>query len=175
MTALISPETAADIGAIDSLHATVFGPGRFARTAFRLREQGAHDSALSFCIHGDPAIGEPPVIASVRLTWIAASNAQPRGLLLGPLAVAAPWAKRGFGKALMTHAIEAARVAGAGFVLLVGDPPYYAPFGFEAVPQGRLTLPGPVNPSRLLCLWLEETARASVTGRISHIGRFVFA
>jgi len=41
-------ETPADSAAIERLHARTFGPGRFARSAFRIRERLAHDLALSF-------------------------------------------------------------------------------------------------------------------------------
>ena len=47
------------------------------------------------------------------------------------------------------------RGEGFALVLLVGDMPYYGRFGFAPVPPGQITLPGPVDPARLLALELE--------------------
>ena len=51
---------------------------------------------------------------------------------------------------LVRKCVEAASATGAGFVLLVGDEPYYGPLGFLRVSPGRVGLPGPVAPHRLL-------------------------
>src|SRR5579864_2656480 len=45
---VILPETADDAEAIERLHERTFGPGRYAKTAYRLREQVAHRPDLSF-------------------------------------------------------------------------------------------------------------------------------
>lgn len=148
----IRPERADDAAAVEALHAAVFGPGRFARTAFRLREGVPHDPALSLvALKGDALVG------AVRLTpmRIGATPA----LLLGPLCVRPELKNLGVGKTLMRRSMEAARVEGHRLVLLVGDLPYYWPFGFRAVPGGAVTMPGPVDPARLL--WAELVAGAS--------------
>ncbi|MBO6639740.1 MAG: N-acetyltransferase [Roseitalea sp.] len=143
----IAPERAECADAIETLHAEAFGPGRFTRAAFRLREQGPHDPALSFVAlspGGD-------LLGSVRMTPVVTAESGRHGHLLGPLAVAPKHKNQGFGRALVRHAVEAASVTpDSGFVLLVGDAPYYAPLGFCQVPAGRLLLPGPVDPRRLL-------------------------
>ncbi|MCR9123489.1 MAG: N-acetyltransferase [Phyllobacteriaceae bacterium] len=144
---LIAPERAECADAIEALHAEAFGPGRFTRAAFRLREQGPHDPALSFVAlspGGD-------LLGSVRLTPVVAAGSGHHGHLLGPLAVAPDHKNQGFGRALVARAVEAASATkGSDYVLLVGDAPYYAPLGFHQVPAGRLRLPGPVDPRRLL-------------------------
>jgi len=144
---LIAPERAECADAIETLHADAFGPGRFTRAAFRLREQGPHDPALSFVAlspGGD-------LLGSVRLTPVVTTASGHHGHLLGPLAVAPDHKNKGFGRALVRHAVEAASATpDSGFVLLVGDAPYYAPLGFRQVPAGRLRLPGPVDSRRLL-------------------------
>jgi len=73
----------------------------------------------------------------------------------------------GIGARLMEVALEAAREAGHGLVILVGDAPYYARFGFRPVPPGKVTLPGPVDPNRLLVAELSEGALAAVSGLVS--------
>jgi len=66
----------------------------------------------------------------------------------------------------MQASLDAARAAGHGLVVLVGDAPYYRRFGFVPVPAGRLTLPGPVDPARFLWLELRDGASAGLSGAI---------
>ena len=149
MTAfIIAPETGEHDLAIDQLHADAFGPGRFSRAAFRVREQGPHDRSLSLVAVSDDA--ESRLLGSVRMTWIETDATHERGLLLGPLAVQSELKGKGIGKALLRRAVEIARESGAPYILLVGDKPYYRPFGFETVARGKVRLPGPVDPERLL-------------------------
>jgi len=75
-------------------------------------------------------------------------------LLLGPLAVRPDCRGRGIGAALMAYAIAEARARGHPEILLVGDEPYYARFGFSAAATGALSLPGPFERHRLLSLSL---------------------
>ena len=143
---VFAPERADHDAAIEALHAEAFGPGRFTRAAFRLREQGPHDRRLSFVVHD----GEGALLASVRMTAVIASRSGHRGHLLGPLAVAPARKKQGLGRQLVGEAVTAATDHGSQFVLLVGDAPYYGPLGFGVVPAGRVSMPGPVDPRRLL-------------------------
>ncbi|MFS8039150.1 GNAT family N-acetyltransferase [Xanthobacter sp. AM11] len=156
----IAVETPADDGAIDRLHERTFGPGRFARTAFRIREQTGHERALSFTARVGTML-----VGSVRLTRVHI-GATP-ALLLGPLTVEPPFQSVGIGAQLMEVALEAARTAGHGLVVLVGDEPYYARFGFRRVPAGRVTLPGPVDPARLLVAELAAGAADGLAGMVS--------
>ncbi|UIJ72952.1 GNAT family N-acetyltransferase [Aurantimonas sp. HBX-1] len=150
------PDHAPIIGAITD---EAFGPGRFVRAAERVREMAPHDQALSFVAEHDGAI-----IGSVRLTPIAVGRAP--SLMLGPLAVRPDYKNRGVGKALMRIAAEAARAAGERSIILVGDPPYYAPLGYSPLPRGSVIMPGPVDLSRLLGLPLAEGALAELVGRV---------
>lgn len=151
-------EIPADSEAIEALHAEAFGPGRFARAAFRLREGVPHDLTLSFV-----AQSEGTLAASVRLTPIVV-GARP-ALLLGPLAVKPVFKGMGAGKELVRMAVAASRQAGHGAILLVGDLPYYAPFGFEALPPYAVTLPAPVDPQRLLAAGLTDGALTGLAGK----------
>ena len=152
----IVPETIVHESAIEKLHADAFGPGRFARAAFRLREQGPHDPRLSFVAIGE---GEDEAfLGSLRMTWIETQATGARGLLLGPLAVLEELKGQGIGKGLLRHAVDAAGRSGAGYILLVGDEPYYWPFGFHAVTPGAVVMPGPVDPKRLLVCTLQPDA-----------------
>jgi len=145
----IRPEEDSDQTAIDVLQAEAFGPGRFARTAFRIRENVPHRPDLSFV-----GVAGPRIAGSIRLSPITVGGTH--ALLLGPLTVSPDFKNRGLGKALMRTAMDAAATAGDEAVLLVGDAPYYSPFGFQQVPLGRITLPGPVDPARLLIALLND-------------------
>ena len=150
-------ERPADAPVVEAMQQAAFGPGAYARAAFRVREQAPHDPSLSFVTEVAGAL-----IASVRMTPIRIGD--DRGLLLGPLVVEPARKGQGHGKALMRHVMEEARRAGCPFVLLVGDQPYYLPFGFRPVPPGRPSMPGPVDPARLLVAELKPGAAAELRG-----------
>ena len=159
----ILPETPADDAAIERLVARTFGPGRYARTAYRLREGNPHRRDLSFTA----SIGTM-LVGSVRLTPITIGDAQ--ALLLGPLTVEPPFRSHGIGRRLVERALEAARacegVDAARFVLLVGDEPYYGRMGFHRVQPGTVTLPGPVDPHRVLICALGDAPAETAQGTV---------
>jgi len=158
----IRPEQPADAQAIDDLNDRVFGPGRYVRAAYRLRDGVPHDPTLSLV-----AIAHGAIIGSVRLTPIAIGGRP--ALLLGPLCVEPAWQNRGCGKALVRGSVEAARAAGHALVLLVGDEPYYGPLGFTRIPPGQVTMPGPVDPLRLLIAALKVGAADGLAGPVERM------
>lgn len=140
---VLSPVLGSDADAIEALHATVFGPGRFARTAFRLRERAAALLTIS-----RKALLDDELVGAVTMSRI--SIGETSGVLLGPLAVSPDLRDLGIGRLLLAQAVSAAFEAGEPFVLLVGDLPYYQQVGFQRAPFGTMAMPGPVDPSRLL-------------------------
>jgi predicted N-acetyltransferase YhbS len=155
----ILPETADDALAIERLHERTFGPGRYAKSAYRLRERMPHRPELSFTAR----IGTL-LVGSVRLSPIRIGET--RALLLGPLTVEPPFRERGIGYALIERAVAEAKAKGHRLVVLVGDEPYYGKSGFKRIPKGRALLPGPVDPARLLVCELVDGAFAGVSGPI---------
>jgi predicted N-acetyltransferase YhbS len=155
----ILPETADDAVAIERLHERTFGPGRYARSAYRIREGRAHVLELSFTAR----IGTL-LVGSVRLTPICI-GATP-ALLLGPLTVEPPFRARGVGSSLIERALHEAKAAGHSLVVLVGDEPFYGKSGFKRIPKGQVKLPGPVDPARLLVAELKAGAFDGVAGMI---------
>ncbi len=155
---VIEPETPDDAEDIGRLNERVFGPGRFARTAYRIRERAEPDPSLSF-------------VARVGTLLVGANSMTPidiggrPALLLGPLIVEPVFRSQGIGEALVTRSLEAAKAAGWTLVILVGDEPYYSRMGFRPVPPGRITLPGPVDPARLLYCELEPGALDAAEGQ----------
>ena len=93
--------------------------------------------------------------------------------MLGPLAVDPSCRELGVGAALMNHALAAAKARGHGAVILLGDAPYYARFGFSADKTGELSLPGPFERDRLLGLELAEGALDGAWGMIVPTGASV--
>ncbi|HWV54388.1 N-acetyltransferase, partial [Pseudorhodoplanes sp.] len=87
-------------------------------------------------------------------------------LLLGPLTIEPPFRDRGIGLALMQRALADARERGHKLMILVGDEPYYARVGFKRVPRGRVKMPGPVDPARLLVAELVDGAFEGVKGAV---------
>ena len=155
----IRPETADDALAIERLHERTFGPGRVAKTAYRIREGVEHQPELSFTAR----IGTL-LVGSVRLTPIRIGAT--KALLLGPLTIEPPFRDRGNGKALIDRALAEAKAKGHHLVVLVGDEPYYGKSGFVRIPKGRATMPGPVDPARLLVCELVQGAFDDVSGPI---------
>jgi predicted N-acetyltransferase YhbS len=154
----IRPESTLDDEAVERLHERAFGPGRYARTAFRLREgQGAVRRLYSFS-----ALVGSLLVGSVRQSPVLAGGVP--ALMLGPLTVDPSFEGVGVGSALMQAALTGARDGGETLVLLVGDEPYYRRFGFRPVPRGQLALPGPVDPARFLACDLAEGALDKARG-----------
>ncbi len=154
---ILEPATDDDAEPIERLNERVFGPGRFARAAYRIRETTDADPGLSFVAR----VGTLLVGASA-MTPITIGGAP--ALLLGPLIVEPVFRSQGIGEALVKRSLEAAKAAGWKLVVLVGDEPYYARMGFQRAPAGRISLPGPVNPERLLYCELEPGALAATNG-----------
>ena len=132
-----------DAPVVDDLIDRAFGPGRFAKTAERLREGNRLRADLSICAwDGDRLAG------AVRLWPIMIGEA--RVLFLGPFAVDDAWRNQGLGRTLIRRAGALADAAGELAILLVGDAAYFGPLGYDRVPRGRVVLPGPVDPARVM-------------------------
>jgi predicted N-acetyltransferase YhbS len=133
----------ADTTALTDLLTTAFGPGRFARTAERLRE--GNRRILSYDRIALDAQGD---LRGAISFWPVAIAETP-GLLLGPLAVHPDLQGQGVGQKLMQDAFTAIDTQRFAFTILVGDLPYYQKTGFAIAPPA-VRLPGPVDPQRLL-------------------------
>ncbi len=156
----IRPEASGDAPAVGALVAKAFGPGRFAKSAYRLREGVDPEPGLSFV-----AVENAVLRGSVRF-WPIFVGRQP-ALLLGPLAVESDQRGRGLGIALMERGIAEAKRLGHRAVILVGDAPYYARVGFAQLPKDSVKFPGPVDKGRILGLALVDGALESLTGEVA--------
>lgn len=160
---IIRPEAPADSAAVEALNEAGFGPGRFAKSAYRLREGVDPVAGLGFV-----AAQKNELLGSVRFWPIRVGGHEE--LLLGPLAVRGDQRGKGIGIALMQAGIEAARLGPWRGILLVGDEPYYAKVGFSRLPLGRVRFPGPVDERRVLGLSLKGGEMLTVSGQIRRAG-----
>src|SRR5262245_59595041 len=111
LSVTILTERPEDAAPIERLTERTFGPGRYARTAYRIREQIGHRLDLSFTARVGTLL-----VGSVRLTSVRI-GATP-ALLLGPLTVEPPFRDRGIAKALMERALADAKQKGHTLVVL---------------------------------------------------------
>ncbi|HZV22002.1 MAG TPA: N-acetyltransferase [Hyphomicrobiales bacterium] len=158
--ASIRLQTPADGPALMRLKERAFGPGRFARSAYRVREEAPPEPRLCLC-----AITNGVIAGAVEFTPVTIGG-NPGALLLGPLIIDDAYKNQGHGLKLMLEGIERARGLGYRLVILVGDLPYYARAGFAVVPQDRIVLPGPADPARLLYVELIPDALESYRGMV---------
>lgn len=159
----IRAERASDVAAREALLDACFGDNRHTRTCQRLRDGRAPAEGLALS-----AVRQGRLVGSVRL-WHVSAGGIP-ALMLGPLAVEASSRQLGVGAALMDHALAAAKARGHRAVILLGDAPYYARFGFSAARTGELSLSGPFERDRLLGLELREGALDGAWGMIAPTG-----
>jgi predicted N-acetyltransferase YhbS len=152
-------EAPEDAARVEALNGESFGPGRFAKSAYRLREGVRPIDALSFV-----AVADNILRGSVRFWPITVGWHEE--LLLGPLAVQSDQRGRGIGIALMRAGIEAAQQGPWRGILLVGDEPYYAKVGFSRLPPGRVKFPGPVDQNRILGLSLKAGELLNLSGQV---------
>ena len=159
MRADLAVERVGDAASVERLVARAFGPGRFAKTAERVREQARLRLDLSLC---GWAAGE--LVGSVRQWEV---RIGPRdAIFLGPIAVEAEQRRHGLGASLIAQACDAARAADEAVVLLVGAAAFFEPLGFRQVQAARVSLPGPVDPERLLWRALRPGAFEGVGGQV---------
>ncbi|MFT4347451.1 GNAT family N-acetyltransferase [Bartonella ancashensis] len=146
---------------IEQINRAVFGPGRFVRASYLLRESGEHDRRFSFV-----ACLENYVIGSVRMTSVQIGIQS--AYLLGPLVVRPGYENSGIGSRLMQTVLQAVKDYNIGLIILVGNKEYYGRFGFKNVKYKQIHMPAPVEPQRLLALELQEGILKAVRGRVRY-------
>ena len=160
---VIRAERASDVVAREALLDACFGGNRHMRTCQRLRDGRAPAEGLALS-----AVRQGRLVGTVRLWHVSVGGLQ--ALMLGPLAVDDTCRGLGVGAALMDRALDIARHRGHAAVILLGDAPYYARFGFSAEKTGALSLPGPFERDRLLGLGLRDGALDGTWGMIAAAG-----
>ncbi|MEF2550434.1 N-acetyltransferase [Aurantimonas sp. A2-1-M11] len=170
----IGAEHAGQVSAREALLDRAMGPGRKRKSSEAIRRGRLPAEGLAFTA----TTAGGALIGTVRLWDILAGTcdgAPVPALLLGPLAVDPQLAGTGIGAALMRHAIAEAATLGHRAILLVGDPEYYARFGFSADATAMLAMPGPFEPRRFLALELVAGHLHGASGAVTAAGRLVSA
>ena len=165
LTYSIVAEQAVDASAREALLDAAMGAGRRRKSSEKIRRGRRPSEGLAFVARNEAG----RIVGTVRLWDISLGDRT--ALLLGPLAVDPSLKSAGLGSALMRHAIAEAARLGHKSILLVGDAPYYARFGFSAAKTGALSMPGPYEKHRLLALELEPGALDGAHGLIRPTGR----
>jgi predicted N-acetyltransferase YhbS len=141
----LKTEQPSDGAAAEALIDRAFGPGRFTKVSERVREFATFAPELSFCAWRGQRL------AGVVRQWRVRVGATPV-VFLGPIAVEVEERSGGVGGLLVAQACAAAQAAGETAIVLVGDEPYFAKFGFSAALAKAVSLPGPVDPRRVLAV-----------------------
>ncbi|MCC3306465.1 GNAT family N-acetyltransferase [Sneathiella sp. HT1-7] len=148
---------------IEPLLDRCFGPDRFKKTAYKVRENTTPLPELSFVtVEGDK------LLATIRYWPIMIGNST-SALLLGPIAVEPDLQGKGIGVGLMRETIKVAIELGHHLIVLVGDPEYYSQFGFQNAAVLGFEMPGPVEERRLLVKECAAGALGNVSGMISGV------
>ncbi|MFD1610806.1 GNAT family N-acetyltransferase [Sphingomonas tabacisoli] len=165
MAVTLTPLAKADPNAVEALLDAAFGADRRGRTAYRLREGASAIPALSF------AAWEGERLVGTLQSWpvaLRAAQGVDQVVMVGPVAVAPDVQNAGIGKALMQALLAAADAAGAGALMMIGDPEYYERFGFTAAPAAGWRIDGPYEQRRLLARVRREVAKEGELISIRH-------
>lgn len=160
----IEVEQAQDWWEVEALYDTCFAPGRELLSSYRLRDGVAKVASLCFVARDEGDV----LAAAIRFWPITVGPKAADALLLGPIAVHPTRQGEGLGQMLIEHALEVASQSGWARVLLVGDAPYYARFGFTRLEA--VEMPPPTNPERVLGRALRANAWDDVTGKVTKAG-----
>ena len=163
----IAVEQAGDAFKRDALLDRAMGPRWRKKSSHKLRRGRLPSEGLAFV--AKDAGGA--VVGTVRLWDVTIGEGATPALLLGPLAVDPAVKSGGIGSALMRQAITEAKRLGHKAILLVGDAPYYARFGFSAEKTRNLAMPGPYEQHRFLALELIDGALDGAKGVLQASGR----
>ena len=117
MHVLIQPERGGDEPAITAVHAAAFGSAAEARLVEALRAA----ARLSISLVGEK---DGRIVGHVAFSPVSVAGAND-GLGLAPMAVLPAFQRQGIGRQLIAEGI-----AGAGFIVVLGEPAYYGRFGF---------------------------------------------
>ena len=157
----LAPEQSEHAEIIDSLVAEAFGPDRFHKTVYKLRDGMAPIAELGWVALDQ----QGRLQASIRY-WPISIGARWPAVLLGPVAVKPEMQGKGMGKALIRRTLALATSLGHRICVLVGDREYYEPFGFVNAPKLGLELPGWVDLDRFQVKTLVPGALSGVGGMV---------
>ena len=160
-TCTIRPAASGDHGAIRALLTTAFDTTAEADLVEALRRDGDVDTEL-VAITADGAL-----VGHVLTSRMAAPFS---AVALAPVAVDAAQRRRGIAAELIDAVIDKARRARGDAMIVLGDPAYYARFGFDAACAAGFSSPyaGPY----LMALALQPGGLPVTRGKLAHAPAF---
>ncbi|MDR3620076.1 MAG: N-acetyltransferase [Paludisphaera borealis] len=120
---IIRPERPEDFGAIDAVHTAGFPTIAEARLVRVLREAGRLTASLVAEVDGQ-------VVGHVAFSPVSTATGA-IGVGLAPVAVLPSHQRRGIAAQLIEAGLSASRSTGFGWAVVLGEPAYYARFGFR--------------------------------------------
>ncbi len=155
----LAPEGPDDWWEVEALYDLCFAPGRSALSSYRLRD--GVDPIAPLCLTARDGAG---ILAGAIRHWpVRVGGADVA--LLGPIAVHPTRQGEGLAALLIHRCLGAARKQGWDRIMLVGDAPYYARYGFT--PLEGVVMPPPTNPDRVLGIALQNGAWDAVKGDVT--------
>jgi putative acetyltransferase len=130
MTA-VRPEGPRDAAAVHAVHAACFPTDAEARLVDLLRAAGRLSVSLV-------AEDGGAVVGHVAFSPVTAGSGAV-GIGLAPVAVVESHRRRGIAAELIRAGLGACRAAGFGWAVVLGEPAYYARFGFRPAPEFGLS------------------------------------
>ncbi len=160
---LIRPEQPGDFETVDALLLATFGREAEARLVHRLRASDKITSALV-------AEENARILGHVVLSKIVVDSeaGEVAALALAPLAVEPAFQRLGIGSALVSAGLERCRLNRHPRVLVLGDPSYYARFGFVPAERFGLKHPIPSPADAFMAIELEPGAFAKTSGTVRY-------
>lgn len=158
MTMQFAESTADDAGAILALYPLAFPDEDLTGLVKALLP---HPDILSLVGVKDGAIVANAICSICRST-----DGDEKLALLGPIAVHPDHQGGGIGTALMAHAADRLKAAGMREILVMGDPDYYRPRGFDQ--KARVEPPFPLNRE-----WAEAWRSMALTDAPRATGRLL--
>lgn len=144
---ILKPLSAISPNTLEALLDLAFGTDRHGRTAYAVRDGTEPVGDLSFVAMLD---GKPAGSLQCWPVALTAPGADTQPLIMvGPVAVHPGHRNQGIGKHMTRIVTQRLDVAGLS-AMMIGDPDYYEVFGFLSGPASGWTLPGPVEPHRIL-------------------------
>lgn len=160
---LIRPEQSPDFERVSALLRVAFAREAEVRLVHRLRASGKIAAAL---------VAEESARILGHVVFSTISIDGPKGavgaMALAAIAVEPAFQRLGIGSALVSAALERCRLERQLRVLVLGDPAYFARFGFVPAERFGLKCAVPVSANAPMAMELAPGAFAAASGRVQY-------
>lgn len=163
----IRVEEDGDAEAVFAVNEQAFGRPEEARLVQRLRREAQPYIGLV-------ALRDGRVVGHIAFSPVSIEgwNRHPRAAGLAPLAVAPEMQRQRIGSQLARAGLERCRERGFALVVVLGDPEYYARFGFEPAGAHGLGADSLVPEGAFRVLELRPAALSGATGTVHYLKAF---